>query len=167
MTPYLLQREQWLSTPLEKLFSFFSDAANLEALTPPWLRFRVVTPKPVEMRSGALIEYRIEWRIVPIHWITEIVEWSPPYRFVDVQISGPYKLWHHTHSFAAVDGGTLMTDVVRYALPLGPIGALAHKLAVRRDVERVFGYRAERVAALFGDRTQKDRVDSLVVASVS
>jgi ligand-binding SRPBCC domain-containing protein len=149
------------------VFAFFSDASNLEALTPPWLRFRVVTPAPIEMRAGAVIEYQIDWRVVPIRWFTEIVEWSPPYRFVDVQVSGPYKLWHHTHTFAAVDGGTLMADVVRYALPLGPIGALAHKFAVRRDVERVFDYRAERVAALFGGRAQPDRVESHVVASVS
>jgi hypothetical protein len=163
----LLQRHLWLSTPLEKVFAFFSDAANIEALTPPWLQFRVVTPTPIKMRTGALIEYQIDWRVVPIRWITEIVEWSPPYRFVDVQVCGPYKLWHHTHTFAAVDGGTLIADVVRYALPLGPIGALAHKLAVRRDVERVFDYRAEQVAALFGGGTQPVRADSHSTASVS
>jgi ligand-binding SRPBCC domain-containing protein len=156
MHTYVLKREQWLSTPLEEVFAFFSDAANLEVLTPPWLRFRVVTPKPVTMRSGALIEYRIEWRVLPIHWITEIVEWSPPYRFVDVQLNGPYKLWHHTHTFAAVDGGTLVGDVVRYALPLGPIGRLAHRFSVRRDLERVFDFRAERIAERFGEPARSD-----------
>lgn len=167
MTTHLLKREQWLATPLEEVFAFFSDASNLEVLTPPWLRFRVVTPTPIKMRSGALIEYRIEWRVVPIRWITEIVEWSPPYRFVDVQVRGPYKLWHHTHSFSAVDGGTLMSDIVRYALPLGPIGALAHKLAVRRDVERVFDYRAEQIAALFEGGRQAVRADSHPIAPAS
>jgi len=164
MTTYLIQREQWVSAPLEKVFEFFSDASNLEALTPPWLKFRIVTPTPIAMRAGAKIEYRIDWRVVPIRWQTEIVEWSPPHRFVDLQLRGPYKLWHHTHTFASVDGGTLMRDIVRYALPLGPIGSLAHKLAVRRDVERVFDYRAERVAALFGDRTQPSRVKHELLA---
>ena len=104
------------------------------------------------MRLGARIEYRIDWRVIPIRWLTEIVEWSPPHRFVDVAVRGPYKLWHHTHTFTPIDGGTLVGDVVRYALPLGVLGRLAHKLAVRRDVERVFDYRAERMAALFGIR---------------
>jgi ligand-binding SRPBCC domain-containing protein len=164
VSTYLLKREQWLSAPLEKVFEFFSDAANLEALTPPWLKFRIVTPTPIAMHAGAKIEYRIDWRVVPIRWQTEIVEWAPPQRFVDVQLRGPYKVWHHTHTFAAVDGGTLVSDVVRYALPLGPIGSLAHKLAVRRDVERVFDYRAERIAALFGDRRQPNGVNHELLA---
>jgi ligand-binding SRPBCC domain-containing protein len=158
MGTYLLSREQWLAVPIDRVFAFFSDAANLEVLTPPWLKFRVVTPTPVEIRLGARIEYRIDWRVVPIRWLTEIVEWSPPHRFVDVEVCGPYKLWHHTHTFSPIDGGTLVGDEVRYALPLGVLGRLAHKLAVRRDVERVFDYRAERMAALFGDRTRPNRV---------
>ena len=164
MTTYLIQREQWVSAPLEKVFEFFSDASNLEVLTPPWLKFRIVTPTPIAMHTGAKIEYRIDWRVVPIRWQTEIVEWSPPHRFVDLQLRGPYKLWHHTHTFASVDGGTLVRDIVRYALPLGTIGSLAHKLAVRRDVERVFDYRAERIAALFGDRRQPSRVNHELLA---
>ncbi|MGD9633059.1 MAG: SRPBCC family protein [Pirellulales bacterium] len=152
MTVYSLQREQWVAAPLGKVFEFFSDAANLEALTPPWLRFRIVTPTPIEMCAGARIEYRIDWRFFPIRWQTEIVEWSPPYRFVDEQLRGPYHSWHHTHTFAAVNGGTQMTDIVRYALPLGPVGALAHQLAVRRDIERVFDYRSQRIAERFDHR---------------
>ncbi len=149
MQTYLIQREQRVSAPIEEVFAFFSDAANLEKLTPPWLRFRIVTPTPIEMRPGAKIEYRIDWRVVPIRWLTEIEEWTPPHQFVDIQVRGPYRLWHHTHTFRAVDGGTLVGDKVRYALPLGILGSLAHRLAVRRDVERVFDYRAERIAALF------------------
>jgi len=162
---HVIEREQWVAAPIERVFAFFSDAANLEALTPPWLRFRIVTPTPIEMRPGARIEYRIDWRVVPIRWLTEIVEWSPPQRFVDVEVRGPYKLWHHTHTFASVDGGTLVRDIVRYALPLGILGTLAHRLAVRRDVERVFDYRAERIAALFGDRTRPSRVVKRVLLS--
>jgi ligand-binding SRPBCC domain-containing protein len=149
---HVLKREQWVAAPIERVFEFFSDARNLERLTPPWLQFWIVTPTPIEMRPGARIEYRIDWRIVPIRWLTEIVEWSPPHQFVDVEVRGPYKLWHHTHTFAEKDGGTLVGDVVRYELPLGILGTLAHRLAVRRDVERVFDYRAERIAELFGER---------------
>ncbi len=150
MKTHLLEREQRVAAPLERVFAFFSDAANLEALTPPWLRFRIVTPTPIEMRPGATIEYRIDWHALPIRWQTEITEWSPPRQFVDVQVHGPYRHWHHTHKFASVDGGTIVGDRVQYALPLGVLGRLAHRLAVRRDVERVFDYRAERIAARFG-----------------
>jgi len=150
MREYILRREQTVSSALSDLFAFFADAANLDELTPKWLRFEVVTPRPIEMKPGALIEYRLRWHQLPIAWVTRIEEWSPPHRFVDTQIRGPYKLWHHTHEFASVDGGTRMTDVVRYALPLGPIGRIAHALAVRRDVARIFEYRLRRIAELFG-----------------
>jgi ligand-binding SRPBCC domain-containing protein len=151
---FLLKREQWLPAPIEDVFAFFSDAANLEAITPPWLRFRIVTPAPIEMRVGTLIEYRISWRVVPIRWLTEIAEWSPSHRFVDTQVRGPYRLWHHTHTFAPLDGGTLMNDIVRYALPMGILGTLAHRFAVRRDLEAVFDYRAEKIGAMFGGHAQ-------------
>lgn len=147
---YVLQREQWVAAPLNEVFAFFSDASNLETLTPPWLQFRIVTPQPIMMQPGAQIDYRIDWRWFPIRWQTEIVEWSPPWRFVDVQLRGPYKSWHHTHSFMSVDGGTRVEDVVRYSLPLGIVGRIAHGVAVKSDVARVFDYRAERIAELFG-----------------
>jgi ligand-binding SRPBCC domain-containing protein len=150
MHTYLLKREQWVPTPIDEVFAFFSDAANLEMMTPSWLRFRIVTPRPIEMRPGAAIEYRISWRFVTLRWWTEIVEWTPPVQFVDVQTRGPYKLWYHTHQFEPVDGGTRIRDEVRYALPLGVLGRIAHRLAVRRDLERVFDYRTERIGELFG-----------------
>ena len=155
MQTHIIERKQRVAAALDEVFAFFSDASNLEVLTPPWLRFRIATPTPIEMRAGVKIEYRIDWHIIPIRWVTEIVEWSPPFRFVDVQAKGPYKLWHHTHTFAAVEGGTLIGDVVRYALPLGPIGGMVHRLAVRRDVERVFKYRAGRIAELFGEQASQ------------
>jgi len=163
---YVLQREQWVAAPIENVFAFFSDAANLESLTPPWLRFRIVTPTPIEMRPGARIEYRIDWRVVPIRWQTEIVEWSPPRRFVDVQLRGPYRQWHHTHSFTSKDGGTLVEDVVRYSLPLGIVGRIAHYVAVRRDVERVFDYRVARIAELFEGRTLSDATEPNAIGVV-
>jgi len=151
MNEYMLKRTQTVSKAIGDVFSFFADAGNLDTLTPPWLRFEIVTPRPIELKPGALIEYRLRWHGLRIAWVTRIEEWSPPHRFVDTQIRGPYKLWHHTHEFAPANGGTSMTDIVRYALPLGPIGRIAHAIAVRRDVAKIFDYRFRRIAELFGD----------------
>ena len=144
---YTLQQEQLLNGTPDDVFPFFADARNLERITPPWLNFHVVTSEP-EMRQGALIEYRLRLHGVPIRWLTQIEEWAPGERFVDVQLRGPYALWHHTHEFEpAGDGRTLMRDTVRYALPLGPLGALAHKLLVKRDLARIFMFRSSVVAS--------------------
>ena len=139
-----LVREQRLPGTPEELFPFFADAANLEAITPPWLHFRIVTPHPVEMREGALIEYRLRLRGIPIRWRTRIEEWKPGVRFVDRQQSGPYRVWHHTHEFEA-DGPdhTLMRDTVRFEVPFA---RLAMPL-VSRDLKRIFDYRAAAIAA--------------------
>jgi ligand-binding SRPBCC domain-containing protein len=142
MAIHVLKRQQLLSPAPQEIFPFFGDALNLEAITPPWLGFRVVTPGPIEMAPGTLIEYRLKLHGVPIRWRTTIAVWDPPRRFVDVQLSGPYRMWHHTHDFEpAPGGGTLMRDTVRYALPLGPLGELAHRALVRRDLDRIFDYR--------------------------
>jgi len=146
MKEFYLQAEQWLPRPVEEIFPFFARAANLETLTPAFLKFEIVTPEPVEMRVGALIDYRIHVHGFPIRWRTEIVAWDPPHRFVDVQLKGPYRLWHHTHTFTAKDGGTLCTDDVRYH-PLG--GAIANALFVRRDIETIFAYRRQGLNELF------------------
>lgn len=146
-TVHVLERSQRLEVPREKAFAFFCDALNLEAITPRWLGFRVVTPGPVEMRQGTVIDYRLRLRGVPLRWRTRIEVWDPPARFVDIQITGPYSLWHHTHSFEAVgERAVVIRDRVRYALPLGAIGGLAHRLLVRRDLERIFDHRREAVA---------------------
>jgi ligand-binding SRPBCC domain-containing protein len=147
LSVHLLEREQRLAGAPEEVFRFFADAHNLEAITPPWLGFGVSTPGPIEMRPGALIEYRLTLHAVPIRWRTTIAVWDPPARFVDVQIHGPYRLWHHTHDFETDgDGGTVMRDTVRYALPFGPLGALAHRLVVRRDLDAIFDFRREAIA---------------------
>src|SRR3954451_9403150 len=147
MRIHVLRREQRLSRPPEAVFGFFADAANLEAITPPLLGFSVLTPGPIEMRVGTLIEYRLRLHGLPLRWLTSIQAWDPPHRFVDVQLRGPYALWHHTHELSAGEaGGTLMRDTVRYALPLGPLGELAHRLVVARDLDAIFAFRAERVA---------------------
>jgi len=138
---------QWLPRPRAELVPFFADAANLGRLTPPWLDFRILTPPPIEMRAGALIDYRLKVHGVPLRWRTRIAVWEPPERFVDEQVRGPYRRWVHEHSFVERDGGTLCRDDVRYAV-LG--GALVDRLLVRRDVERIFAYRRKVLSELFG-----------------
>ena len=148
MSVHVLRREQTLPGEPEEVFPFFSDAHNLEAITPPWLGFRVTTPEPIDMRAGALIDYRLVLHRLPIRWRTVIAVWDPPRRFVDVQLRGPYALWHHTHDFVPDGrGGTLMRDTVRYALPLGSLGELAHRLLVRRDLAAIFDFRQSAVLA--------------------
>ena len=149
MRIHVLERAQVLPYPVEQVFAFFADAGNLELITPTWLHFRLLTPLPIVMSKGTRIEYRIRWRWVPWPWVTEICEWQPPFSFIDQQLRGPYRLWHHTHRFDAVAEGTRMTDVVRYALPYGPIGNAAHRLLVRHDLERIFAYRRACVGKVF------------------
>ena len=148
MRLYWLEREQWLPRPIDEVFSFFSRPDNLQAITPPWLDFQMVET-PDNLQRGALIRYRLRWRWIPIRWTTEITVWDPPHNFVDRQITGPYLLWNHQHSFAAHDGGTLMRDFVTYALPLGPVGGMARGFLVKRDVESIFNFRARTMRQLF------------------
>lgn len=148
MSIYTLRREQFVPVPLEEVFRFFSDAANLQEITPPYLDFQILTPRPIELRRGAVLDYRLKWHGVPMRWRTKILEWNPPHRFVDLQLKGPYKLWRHIHTFRAERGGTRVGDVVDYELPLGLAGAIAHALIVRKDVERIFDYRREQIAHL-------------------
>jgi ligand-binding SRPBCC domain-containing protein len=136
---HTLIREQVVPGSPEQVFPFFAEARNLERITPPWLAFKVLSADA--MRVGALIEYRLTLHRVPIKWLTRIEEWVPGERFVDAQLHGPYALWHHTHEFEPHGEDTLMRDTVRYALPLGPLGEIAHRLFVRRDIERIFDYR--------------------------
>ena len=147
MTEYVLERTQVVPVPLEAAFAFFADPGNLERITPPWLRFRIVEA-PTQLGRGARLRYRLTLHGVPIRWRTEIVEWTPPHGFVDVQRRGPFLLWEHAHRLRAVDGGTEIYDHVRYRLFLGPLGALVRRLLVRAWVEGIFDYRADHVPAL-------------------
>ena len=140
--------EIWLARPIKEVFAFFSDAANLDSITPPWLSFRTVTWQPIEMHAGAVIDYKLRVRGFPIRWRSEITEWEPPYHFVDEQIRGPYRLWIHTHKFEPRNGGTLVCDDVRYAVPFD---WLLHKFVVRPDVERIFAYRTDCLRRRFGN----------------
>ena len=146
MRIFELETEIWLPRPRAEVFPFFADAANLERITPPWLHFEIASRPPIEMRPGATIDYRLRVRGLPLRWRSEITAWEPPHRFVDEQRRGPYRLWHHTHTFEESDGGTLCRDRVRYAVPFG---RLANWLIVRRDVERIFAFRAEALKRIF------------------
>jgi ligand-binding SRPBCC domain-containing protein len=149
MHVYTLEREQRLPRPIGEIFEFFSHPANLQSLTPAWLDFRILNP-PEKLHRGSLIHYELRWRkIIPLRWTTEIAEWNPPYEFVDRQISGPYALWNHEHSFSVDGDHTLMRDRVDYALPLGWIGGLAHRVWVKDDVEKIFDFRAQAMLRLF------------------
>ena len=151
-TTHRIERAQLVPLSVEDAFAFFADAYNLEALTPPWLRFRILTPRPIPMRKGTTIEYVLTTHGLPVRWRTEIVEWEPGRRFVDIQQKGPFRLWEHTHAFEERHDGTLIRDTVRYRMPYGAVGAIARRIVVARDLERVFDYRRDAVDRLLGGR---------------
>lgn len=145
---YRLRTQQFLAHDRNEVFDFFSDAFQLQTLTPSWLHFTVVTPPPIELRAGALIDYRLRVRGVPLRWQSCISVWEPPVRFVDEQTRGPYRRWHHEHAFEAVDGGTLCVDTVEYEV-YG--GGLIDLLFVRRDLLKIFAYRQQMLRKIFTD----------------
>ena len=142
-----LHRSQFLPLPRSTVFPFFADAGNLQRITPPELHFRFVTPLPIEMREGALIDYRLRLFGVPFGWRTRIAAWKPDDLFVDEQLRGPYRLWVHTHTFRDVEGGTAMEDEVRRELPLRPFGELAYPV-VKRQLDRIFDYRERAIRGI-------------------
>ena len=150
--PHSIERSQLVALSVEDSFAFFADAYNLEALTPPWLRFRILTPRLIPMRQGTVIEYVLASHGLPVRWRTEIVEWVPGRRFVDKQVEGPFRLWEHTHAFEERLDGTLIRDSVLYRMPYGALGEIAHRVLVARDLERIFDYRRGAVEGLLGGR---------------
>ena len=145
-----LERVQVVRRPLREVFAFFSRAENLERITPPWLSFGLLTPGPIEMRSGTTIEYRLRLHGIPLSWVSMIELWEEEQRFVDRQLRGPYRLWRHHHEFTGIDGGTRVHDRIEYALPLGHVGRVLGMPLVRRDLARIFDYRRAAVAGLLG-----------------
>jgi hypothetical protein len=146
---HVIQRETVLPAPISEVFSFFQDPRNLAGITPKWMGFGVVHIDDGEMRSGFKIAYRIRWMGVSLRWTTMINEFEPPHRFLDVQTKGPHRIWRHEHTFEGTESGSIMRDVVRYQLPFGILGDVAHWLIVRRQLRRIFDYRARRLAKLF------------------
>ena len=144
---HVLEASIVVPVALDRVFPFFADAENLERITPPALRFSILSPLPIEMREGALIDYRLRLLGVPFGWKTRITKWDPPHEFVDEQIAGPYRVWRHTHAFRAVGGGTEIRDRVEYELPLGRLGRIALPL-VRLQLRRIFDHRQRAVGRL-------------------
>ncbi|HSR52068.1 MAG TPA: SRPBCC family protein [Acidobacteriota bacterium] len=149
MREFRLEKEIRLPCPPQEVFPFFADAANLEQITPDCLNFEILTPRPIDMQVGTLIDYKLRVRGIPIRWRTKITVWEPPFRFQDEQLKGPYRQWIHEHTFEEKEGGTLCRDVVRYAVWGGWI---IDKLFVRRDVEGIFEFRQRRLNEIFEPR---------------
>lgn len=148
---YYFNQQTFIEQPLDTVFAFFSKAKNLEKVTPPKLRFKILTPLPINMHRGTLIDYQIRLLAVPFKWQTKITLWEPPFRFQDVQLKGPYKKWKHTHLFEAVDGGTQMTDEVVYQIPFAPLSPILHTMFIKGQIESIFAYRKEQLDTLFGN----------------
>jgi ligand-binding SRPBCC domain-containing protein len=148
--PHRLERSLFLPRPREEVFAFFSDAANLERITPPFLQFRILTPRPIPMKPGTIIDYKLRLYGIPFHWRTLIETFDPPVSFSDVQLTGPYRRWHHLHEFLEVPGGTEMRDRVDYELPFPLFSPIIHPLFVRRSVQQIFDYRNKVISENFG-----------------
>jgi ligand-binding SRPBCC domain-containing protein len=143
---------QWIPASLDEVFAFFSAASNLEKLTPPWLHFKIIGQSTPQIQKGTLIDYQLKLRGLPFKWKTLIEEWNPQHSFVDTQLKGPYKLWHHTHIFEAKDGGVLVTDRIRYEVPMGLIGDLVAGNYVKKDVTKIFNYRKKIISEIFPEK---------------
>ncbi len=159
MPDHILQSRLWLPRPRHEVFGLFAAPENLAAITPRWLDFTLLTA-PKELQAGAVLDYRIRWLGLPLRWHSMIREYDPPYRFVDVQLRGPYARWEHRHLFleGTPEGqgegplGTWVEDRVTYRLPFGPLGRCAHALLVRRQLEAIFAYRRQQLLERFGGR---------------
>jgi len=144
-----LERSTFIPRPRSTVFAFFADAHNLERITPPFLGFRILTPDPIVMQAGTVIDYRLRLHGIPVRWRTLIAEFHPDRNFIDLQIAGPYRYWHHRHEFADAPGGTEMHDQVDYELPFGLVGEAARRLFFRSSLEGIFDHRSRVIASLF------------------
>ena len=149
MKIHVLRSQVWVPHPREEVFEFFSRAENLEALTPAWLNFSILSARPIEMRIGTRIRYRLRLHGIPLRWESEITAWEPPYRFVDEQRRGPYRRWIHEHEFVEQEEGTTIRDNVQYAVAGG---LLVDRLLVAPDLRKIFSFRREKIAEIFNRR---------------
>lgn len=149
MADYIRESRVWIGRPRDAVFAFFADPEHVGRTTPAWLHWRLVAPVP-RMAAGAVLDARLRWLGVPLRWRAFIREWDPPFRFVDVQLRGPFCRWEHRHLFTEERGGTLMEDRVTYRLPLGALGRATHAVLVERQLEAVWAYRERRIESLLG-----------------
>jgi len=149
MKVYKLKAKQFIKQPIEEVFGFFSRPENLTKITPSNLNFKILTPSPLEMKQGTVIDYTIKLFKVPIHWRTLITTYEPPFKFVDEQMKGPYNFWHHTHMFKENSDGVEIFDEVHYSIPFGPLGNLLHSLWIKKDLNHIFEYRKSVIENLF------------------
>ncbi len=152
MKPHIIIRKTIINRPLEEVFNFFSKAENLNLLTPPELKFKILTPLPIKMSAGTIIDYKIKLNGIPFNWKTEICDWKVNEYFVDQQLKGPYRIWHHTHSFKAVDGGTQMIDEVKYLSPGWILEPFIQALFIKKKVESIFDYRNSKLKEIFPNK---------------
>ncbi|MEJ2202786.1 MAG: SRPBCC family protein [Gemmatimonadota bacterium] len=150
MNAFVLERRQIVPGDVSTVFGFFKDPHNLEAITPPWLHFRVVSSSTPVVRRGTEIDYRLRWQVFPMRWRSRISEYVEGELFADEMLSGPYRRWYHRHFFTAVPDGVEVRDVVQYQLPLGPLGRLAHVMTVRGQLDAIFDYRHGAITRIFG-----------------
>lgn len=155
MKIHTLRCEMLVYKSIAETFAVFEDAHNLAKITPSWLNFTVTTPGRIDMRPGTEITYRIKWLGLPMNWKTLIREYEPPFLFVDEQETGPYALWRHRHTFQPADEGTFVGDRVDYALPLGPLGEIAHAILVQKQLISIFRYRQKQLSELFSGKTRQ------------
>ena len=149
MKKYILETETYIPKPLNEVFDFFSKAENLNKLTPPDVHFKIMTPLPIDMKKGTLIDYRIKLNNIPFYWKTEITEWNPPFKFADNQVKGPYQTWFHEHSFVEKDGKTYMKDKITYLSKGWILVPLLHWLFVDKKVKQIFEYREKQLGLIF------------------
>jgi len=155
MKVFKLERKQYINLPIKTVFKFFSSPENLEQITPKTLRFKILSPSPIKMGPGALIDYTIRLFFIPVHWRTLISEYNPPFTFIDQQLKGPYSFWHHTHTFIEKDGGVEIIDSVRYSIPFGLIGRILNWLWIRKELERIFDYRFKAIENYFSNNNSE------------
>lgn len=158
MKIYEIKTSQFIKRPLAEVFEFFSRPENLAQVTPAKLHFRILTPQPLEMKQGAVIDYTIKLFKIFVHWRTLITAFEPPYRFVDEQIKGPYSYWHHNHIFKEVNGGVEIQDTVSYSIPFGLLGKLLHAVWIKRDLEGIFEYRKNVIDRIFSRNTDNSQL---------
>jgi len=148
---FVLERTQLVRAEPDRVFRFFEDPMNLERITPPWLRFRVLVSTDPQVRRGTEIDYLLRWQVFPMRWRSRITEYEPGVLFADEMLRGPYRSWYHRHHFRSVPGGVEVRDVVEYTLPCGPIGRSVHGMLIRRQLERIFDYRRNAIASIFAE----------------